>query len=85
MASAVVSATLEIEFASTPLPTMLSLKGLFVVCHCLFLFLDAYSTLSKLYTHRDNLVRTVPPLCIYGCSRHADGISCSSCSFFVLL
>ena len=33
MASAVVSATLEIEFASTPLPTMLSLKGLFVVCH----------------------------------------------------
>lgn len=32
-ASAVVSATLANEFASTPLPTVLSLKGIFVVCH----------------------------------------------------
>lgn len=75
-ASAVVSATLEIDFASTPLPTVLSVKGLFVVCHCFFLFLDAYSILS----HRYTLARTLPPLCIFVGSRHADGISCSSCS-----
>ena len=36
-ASAVVSATLVDEFASTPLPTVLSAKGLCVVCHTIII------------------------------------------------
>lgn len=78
--SAVVSATLEIEFASTPLPTVLSLNGFFVVCH-LFLFLDAYSILR----HRSTLSRKFPHPCICGGIRHADGIFCSSCSYIIRL
>ena len=72
MESAVVSATLVDEFASTPLPTVLSAKGLFVVCHTIIIYLTIAHKCLKPHSPSLQEVRSY--------HKHTKAAPCRNCN-----